>query len=692
MAEVTEVEFKFKEIARTTAISWLGALLEWVDFYTYALLAGIVAAVFFPKWDPIAALLASFGALAIGFLFRPLGALLFGRIGDIYGRKVAFILAAISMLAGTLGIGVLPTYTQIGVAASVTVFILRIIQGLALGGGYGAMIVYLGESVPERRRGFYTGFLFTTPALGIAIVAGMISIIEATMGPDALKIWAWRLPFIIAGVIVLVVALVMHFFYKETPIFSMLKAVRKTTTAPIRELFADPKYRFLVLLAWIGVIGAHGPIWYTNQLISKYYMVWHGISEGTASMILSMCTLAAVWAYIVFGALSDKIGRRKILLAAIYGNALAFIPIFWLMRNACSTGDITMLWMLTYAMTFMNGIGYSGAQSAYLLELFPARIRLTATAFTYNLGYGITGGLTPFMVTAIYKFVGDWFYAVIAWSTVVPMVMALLFLFKGWETLGTRIWEELSAGRFAKKALIVEPGINLRKLAKEFVENGYRAAVIKYGSGIGIIEEKRVLKAIAKGLDIDNTKVGDVAVKVRCCNEREPLPIVLETMDSYGVREIPVCSNGRILGYIEMRDLLAETMGLRALAVKKISERYRLRDVGKRPITIESISTIGEAIRIMSDRNIGILPVVENGRIVAVFSERDAMRAIASGASLNEAVIEFATRDPRVVKCSDHIRDVINLMLALNIRHAIGVDEMGRPECIASVRDILKIV
>lgn len=689
MHEKREIEFEGREIAKTIAISWLGALLEWIDFYTYALLAGIVAKAFFPSTDPIASLLASFAALAIGFLFRPLGALLFGRIGDIYGRKKAFIIAALSMLAGTIGIGVLPTYAKIGILASIAVFVLRIIQGLALGGGYGAMIVYLGESVPENKRGFYTGFLFTTPALAIAIVSGMIGIIGSSIGDKALEAWGWRIPFIVAGLIVATVAIIMHYFYKETPVFTMLKTVRKTTTAPIRELFADPKYRFLVLLAWIGVIGAHGPIWYTNQLISKYYMTWHGISKVLSYEILSICTLAAAWAYIAFGALSDKIGRRKILLLAIYGNALAFIPIFWFMRKACYDQNIAMLWILTYAMTFMNGIGYSGAQSAFLLELFPARIRLTSTAFTYNLGYGITGGLTPFMVTAIYKFTHDWFYAVIAWSTVVPMIMALFFLLKGWETLGTRIWEELSAGKFAKECLLINPDTSIREVARKFVETGYRSCIVKYNPELGVADEKAILRGALKGTD--ETKVGEVAVKVRCSHEEEPLPIVLESMDKYNIREVPVCSDGNVVGYITMRELLAEIMGLKTLASKKIAEKYKLKDIAKTPITIESSATIGNAIKILVDKNIGILPVVENGKLIAVFSERDAIKAIASDAKLDEPLMKFATKDPKVVKCSDTVRDSINLMLSLGVRHVIGVDKTGKPECIASVRDILKV-
>jgi len=152
-----------------------------------------------------------------------LGALLFGRIGDIYGRKIAFVIAALSMLAGTLGIGVLPTYAQIGLASAILVFVLRIIQGLALGGGYGAIIVYLGESIPERRRGLLTGLLFTTPAIGMAIAAGMESTVEAAFGSEALFAWGWRVPFIVAGIVIALIALSMHLFYRETPVSSMLR-------------------------------------------------------------------------------------------------------------------------------------------------------------------------------------------------------------------------------------------------------------------------------------------------------------------------------------------------------------------------------------------------------------------------------------------------------------------------------------
>ncbi len=687
MAEVVkEAELPPRELARTIAIAWSGALLEWTDFYTYAILAPIVAKVFFPSEDPIASLLASFGALALGFLFRPLGALLFGRIGDIYGRKVAFVIAALTMLSGTLGIGLLPTYVQIGIVASVLVFILRIIQGLALGGGYGAAIVYLGESVPERRRGLYTGILFTTAAMGMAIAASMESIVESVFGVEALMTWAWRIPFIAAGLIIALIALIMHLFYKETPVFSSLRTIRKVSSAPIKELFSQRQYLALVLLAWIGVIGAHGPVWYTNQLITKYYMSWHGISPGLSSEILFVCTMAAVWVYILFGYISDLIGRRKILLFGIYGNALAFIPIFWLMREAALAGNIPMLYALTYACTFMNGIGYSGAMSAYLLELFPSRIRLTATAFTYNLGYGITGGLTPLMITAIYSFTRDWYMSVLAWSVVVPMIMGLVFLIKGRETLGTRIWSEFTAEKFARDTLVVKSSEKIIGVIKKMVERDVRGVVVDYGTGVGVVY-RYLLKGVEKGFD---TPVGDVAVRVSCIEFNEPLPNILEAMETHKVRMIPVCRGGKIIGMISQRDLLAETVGLARLMKKPIAEKTKFSEIAKHPIVIESNNTVGDAIRMMMQYDIGILPVVENGRLIAVFSERDALRAIANGATFDSPLMEYATRNPEVIRCSDSVSKAIELALRLNIRHVICV-ENGSPRGIASVRDLLAI-
>jgi MFS family permease len=402
-----EERVSFREVIPVAVVAWTGALLEWVDFYVYAILAKILAKIYFPSHDPLASLLASFAALAIGFLFRPLGALLFGKIGDQYGRKIAFLVAVSMMMVGTLGIAILPGYAQLGIWASIGVFVLRIIQGLALGGGFGAAITYLGEFTPDHRRGFITGFLFTTAPFGMAIAANLSSFFQGYFGTEAFGAYGWRWCFVTAGIIVFVVALIIHLLYRETPVFTALKQIRRVTSAPIKELFTNKHYFWLFILAWIGVTGAHAPIWYTNQLYVKFYLGDLGIKGKLPDQLLAWGTYVVIWTYVFFGWLSDKIGRRPILILGIYGNALLFPITFYLMKNYVNPPDTTALFLLVAAGTFMNGIGYSGAMSAYLLELFPAKIRTTAVGYTYNMGYGVFGGLTPFMITLLIKLTGN---------------------------------------------------------------------------------------------------------------------------------------------------------------------------------------------------------------------------------------------------------------------------------------------
>lgn len=686
-----EVEIPIRQFAKTIAIAWTGAFLEWLDFYVFVAMAPVINSVFFPSRDPIASLLATYAALLVGFLFRPLGALLFGWIGDIYGRKRAFVLAALMMLAGTLGIGLLPTYAQVGILVSVLVFILRIIQGLALGGGYGAVIVYLGESIPERRRGLYTGVLFTTPAVGLAVAYGMLSIVERVFGTEALNAWAWRIPFIVAGVVVLSIALMMQLFYEETPVFKTLRTIRRVSTAPVRELFRSREYLTLVLIAWLGVVGAHGPVWYTNQAVSSYYMQYHGVSTGTASWILTTATLASIWTYLLFGHLSDIIGRRKVLLVGIYGNALWFIVAFWYLREAALAKDVTMMFLITLSLTLFNGVGYSGAMSAYLLELFPSRIRLTATALSYNLGYGITGGATPFMTTLFYVVFKDWYLSVIVWSTIAPIILGLIFVLKGRETLGTRLWTEFTADKFMRETIVVKAQEPIRNVIRMVVLKDTRSAAVVYGSDVGIAYRRLLEGAVAKGLE---APVGEVAVKVKCVDPSEPIPHVLQVMESMkGEKKmVPVCKGGNVVGVVDERSLLGEIIGLKSLSRKPIAVKVKLGDVGKKPIVITSDKTVGDAIRMMLQYNIGFLPVVDSqNRLVAVFSERDALKAISNGASLESPLIEYATKDPKVLFCDDPVSKAMELALKYNIRHIVGVDSRGVVACVASVRDLLTV-
>ncbi|MEZ0319112.1 MAG: MFS transporter [Pyrobaculum sp.] len=686
------VQVSFRQVASVAAVAWSGAFLEWVDFYTYALLASTVAKAYFPPADPIASLLASFAALAIGFLFRPLGAILFGKIGDQFGRKVAFITALLLMLAGTLGIGLLPSYAQIGLWASVGVFLLRIIQGLALGGGFGAAITYLGEFVPEHRRGFITGFLFTTAPAGMATVGALIWLFNTLLGSGTYNQWGWRLNFIVAGVVVFIVALLMHLFYKETPVFSMLKAVRRVTSAPVREVFSR-KYLPLVLMAWIGVVGAHGPIWYTNQLFNTYYVgpsFQKYVDGATASALLATATYAALWMYPLFGYISDKIGRKPVLLLGIYGNALWFPVAFWLIDQFGPQKDLTALWLLFWSMTLFNGIGYSGAMSAFLLELFPARIRLSAVSLSYNLGYGVTGGLTPFIITWLYSVTHNIYMSTLLWSTVVPMIMAAWYALKGPETLGVRIWAEFAAEKFAKKTVTLPATTPIRDVVKALVAAGSKYAVLT-GSVVGIFGTRSLVKALSSGARLDEP-AESYAEKVPCIDVHSPVTEVFVALEQYNVRAVPVCEGGKPVGIVEARELVNEALGLRSALKKKVALRFSVYDAApKELITISPNASLRDAVELMAKNNIGFLPVVEGGKLVGIISESDVLKIVAKDGGLNKPVAEYVNTNPITVNKNATLRDAAELMVKHNIRHLPVVDD-GKVVGIISIKDILKVI
>ncbi len=688
----SQISVSFKQVASVATVAWSGAFLEWLDFYTYALLATIVARVFFPAVDPIASLLASFAALAVGFLFRPLGAMLFGKIGDQFGRKIAFVMAMALMMTGTLGIGLLPGYSGIGIISSILVFLLRIIQGLALGGGFGAAITYLGEFVPEHRRGLITGFLFTTAPAGMATVGAMIWAFSYVMGSDVFMDWGWRLCFIFAGVIVFTIVLILHLFYKETPIFNMLKAVRRVTSAPIRETFSK-KYLPLVLLAWIGVVGAHGPIWYTNQLFNSYYVgpTFRGyVDATTASTLLATATYAALWAYPLLGYISDKIGRKPILLLGIYGNALWFLIAFWLIDRIGPYGDITTMWLIFLSMTIFNGIGYSGAMSAFLLELFPARIRLSSVALSYNLGYGVTGGLTPFMITGIYTIIHDIYISTVIWATIIPMIMALWFLLKGPETVGTRIWAEFIAEKFVKKTIVLPATTSIREVVLSLLNIGSKHAVLT-GKSIGIFGTRSLLKALAMGARLDEP-VESYIIKVPCVRADHPVTEVFVVLKENNVRAVPICKEGQPIGIIEARELINEALALRSVLKKKVALRYSVRDATSRDlIKANPEMTLKEAIDIMVKYDIGFLPIIEDDKLVGILSESDIMRLVAKDIDLSTKISNVMNRSPIVIDSKNTLRRATELMIEHNIRHLPIVDN-GKVIAVISVKDIIRVI
>jgi MHS family proline/betaine transporter-like MFS transporter len=690
-----EERTEFKQVLPVAIVAWSGALLEWVDFYVYAILAKILARIYFPSDDPLASLLAAFAALAVGFLFRPLGALMFGKIGDQFGRKVAFFTAITMMMVGTLGIAFLPGYAAWGVLASILLFICRIVQGLALGGGFGAAITYLGEFTPDHRRGFITGFLFTTAPLGMAIAGNLVSILQGYFGKEAFDAYGWRWAFIIAGVLVFVVAIIIHLLYKETPIFTTLKQIRRVTSSPIKDLFTNKHYLWLFILAWIGVIGAHGPIWYTNQLYVSYYMQHYGMVAGDASKILAYATYLAIWMYPFFGWVSDKVGRRPILLLGIYGNALAFPIIFYVMKSYLNPPDTSMLLFLTAILTYFNGIGYSGAMSAFVLELFPARIRTTAIGFTYNMGYGVTGGLTPFMITLLHKITGDIYTAIIIWSTCVPMLMGLLFVFKGWETKGERLWEELSAGKFAQKAMLVSPTEPLGEVMKRMQIEGQRMAVVaENGKYRGMIEERIILKALANGKSI-STPVKEVMSQVDAVLPSARIIDAMALLQDYGLKGIAVATEqGNVIGVIDPRYVFNEVALLTAGLKKGFTEKVRVEEFMKSPITVTDKTKVADALKTMVEKNIGFLPVIiaETGKLVGVLSEKDLMAVLCSEPqNAEKPVSEFMIKDVITVTPESTLKETLEKFIDHKIRH-LSVVRDSRVVGVVSVKDALKLV
>ncbi len=690
----------FREVLPVAIVAWAGALLEWVDFYVYAILAKIIAKLYFPSDDPLASLLASFGALAIGFLFRPLGALMFGKIGDQYGRKVAFLTAISMMLIGTLGIGLLPTYASIGILASLGVFLLRIIQGLALGGGFGAAITYLGEFTPDHRRGLITGFLFTTAALGMAIAANLSSFFREYFGTEAFETYGWRWCFIVAGLVVFIVVLIIHLLYKETPVFTALKQIRRVTSAPIKELFTNKHYLWLFSLAWIGVIGAHGPIWYNNQLYVKFYLNDLGVPAKQTDQFLAYATYVVIWTYLFFGWLSDKIGRKPILLFGIYGNALLFPITYFLMKNYVNPPDTSILFLLIMVGTFMNGIGYSGAMSAYLLELFPAKIRTTAIGFTYNMGYGVFGGLTPFVITLLYKITGNHYLSVIIWSTLIPIIMGSLYLLKGWETKGERVWEELSANKFAHKALILPATMSIGEAMKKLQMEGQRVAIVtedgtETGRYLGIIEERSLLKAIVSGATI-NTPIKEVVIEVDEVLNTARVIDAIPLLQEFGAKGVAVVDETkRIIGYIDPRYVFNEVALLTASLKKGFTERIKLEEFMKTPtITIKEDTPVLEVAQLLTKKNIGFLPVVssETGKLVGVISEKDLIAIICCEENgLNRPVKDFMIKEVITVSPENTLKDAIEKFIDHKIRH-LPVVRDHRVVGVISVKDVLKLV
>jgi MFS family permease len=480
-------------IRKVILASSVGTLIEWYDFYIFGSLATVIASQFFPKTNPTAALLSTLGTFAAGFIVRPFGALVFGRLGDLIGRKYTFLLTLIIMGGSTFAIGLVPGYDKIGFAAPVIVLLLRLLQGLALGGEYGGAATYVAEHSPVNRRGYFTSWIQTTATLGLFLSLGVILITRHSLDADrTLSIakfndWGWRIPFLVS-ILLVGISVYIRLKMKESPLFSKIKAEGKTARNPLKESFVHKVNLKMVLLALFGATMGQGVVWYTGQFYAQSFI------ENTCKVDFEQSRTILIWAilfatpfFVVFGGWSDRIGRKGIMLLGMLLAVFTYRPLFERLltisdskskvelselkeikttRRVISKDTLRSVAVKNY---YDNGMtvtetktdtiyaeagkttikpdvkisktlgtaGYwqmiaivfvmilyvtmvYGPIAAFLVELFPTRIRYTSMSLPYHIGNGVFGGLTPFfatLLTTIYtgdKLVGLYYPLIIA--------------------------------------------------------------------------------------------------------------------------------------------------------------------------------------------------------------------------------------------------------------------------------------
>ncbi|GAB4035423.1 MFS transporter [Spirosoma jeollabukense] len=447
--------------------SSVGTLIEWYDFYIFGSLAAILSSQFFPKDNPTAALLSTLATFAAGFVVRPFGALVFGRLGDLVGRKYTFLVTLVLMGGSTFAIGLIPGYATIGFWAPLLVLLLRLIQGLALGGEYGGAATYVAEYAPEGRRGYFTSFIQTTATLGLFVSLGVILITRESLGVDKFSEWGWRVPFLLS-ILLVGVSIVIRLRMAESPLFSKLKSEGNLSKNPLAESFGKKQNLKMVLLALFGATAGQGVIWYTGQFYAlSFIQKACNIEFVQSNIIVAVALLAATPFFVIFGGLSDRIGRKSIMLGGMLLGILTYRPIYDKLYSLAdlttkkefvdartidrklakqTNGDLltttttthffadglvakdiektvtsttnqstkpeltkavtlpTKSFWIMILLVFLQVIYVTmvyGPVAAFLVELFPTRIRYTSMSLPYHIGNGIFGGLTPFIATAL---------------------------------------------------------------------------------------------------------------------------------------------------------------------------------------------------------------------------------------------------------------------------------------------------
>jgi MFS family permease len=430
-----------RDFRRVIVAASVGNVIEWYDFYIFGSLAAVLSVKFFEKSPPVAALLSTIALFTAGFLIRPLGAFLFGWMGDRVGRKYTFLVTLSGMGLGTGAIGLIPTYESIGLAAAFLLFGLRMIQGLCLGGEYGGAITYVAEHVPDERRGYYTGWLQTSPTLGIVVSLAVIIAARTYFGTQAFNDWAWRLPFMLS-ILLVAIAIYIRLQLLETPIFQEIRAKGQMTRNPWKEAFLSSNIKY-VGIATIVLIG-QGVVWYSGQFWALYFLQQVSkIDPLNSAYIVGAALLIAAPSLIFFGWLSDIVGRKPVILGGMFLAAVTYYPLYLWLGTVTQPGNINypVAVFIIFILVCYVGMVY-GPVGAFLAEFFPARIRYTSVSVPYHIGNGWGGGLVPFITSAAFAATGSVGYALI-YPIVVPAGCFLLALYLMPETRQIRIWDSV---------------------------------------------------------------------------------------------------------------------------------------------------------------------------------------------------------------------------------------------------------
>ncbi len=427
-----------KKLSYIIGASSVGTLIEWYDFYIFGSLATVLSTKFFPTDNPTAAFLNTLATFAAGFVVRPFGALFFGKIGDVIGRKYTFMVTLMLMGGATFAIGLIPSYQSIGALAPILVLILRLLQGLALGGEYGGAATYVAEHSPEHQRGFYTSWIQTTATLGLIISLGVIMLTRSLLSAEEFDNYGWRIPFLIS-IVMVIGSIIVRKNMSESPLFEEAKKSGNVAKNPLKESFGNKLNLKFVLLALFGATMGQGLVWYTGQFYAQTFLlkICH-LEETQTNLILVIGLLAGTPLFVLFGALSDKLGRKGIMLAGMALALFLYRPIFSTMYDLVDTKQKTevagsiqydqgktirtftdgtvetttdkgpaihisdsaqwkMIGLIFCLISFVS-MAY-GPIAAFLVELFPIKIRYTSMSFPYHIGNGIFGGLMPAIAT-----------------------------------------------------------------------------------------------------------------------------------------------------------------------------------------------------------------------------------------------------------------------------------------------------